>query len=73
MGGEPMYKNLLAEMKRHDVSRQSLAKHIGISVVNLCNKLNLKNELKVSELLKILDFFEDKGIKLTADYILGIE
>ncbi len=57
-----MFSNLNAEIARAGVKKTDLAKKLGISINSLTNKLNGKQEFKLSEVQIILKLFPEKNI-----------
>ena len=57
-----MFNNLNAEIARAGVKKTDLAKKLGISINSLTNKLNGKQEFKLSEVQIILKLFPEKNI-----------
>ena len=57
-----MFNNLNAEIARAGIKKTDLAKELGISINSLTNKLNGKQEFKLSEVQIILKLFPEKNI-----------
>ena len=57
-----MFNNLNAEIARAGIKKTDLAKKLGISINSLTNKLNGKQEFKLSEVQIILKLFPEKNI-----------
>ena len=64
-----MFKNLKAEMTRHDVSTAELASTVGISAKTLYLKLSGKSEFTYSQIVAISKYLGDMSI----DYLFARE
>jgi|CZCB01.1.fsa_nt_gi hypothetical protein len=63
-----MYKNLLAEMARHNISRKQIAELIGGSYNHVREKIKGKYEFEYGEAVKIQEtFFPDLDLKYLFD------
>ena len=63
-----MYKNLEAELARHNITRAQLAEALGINIATVSMKLTRPGRLKISEAFKIRDkLFPD----LKIDYLFA--
>ena len=54
-----MFKNLIAEMARHGITRGELAKRLGISETSITNKMHGIRDWKLPEIIKITKMFPD--------------
>lgn len=61
-----MYRNLEAELKRNEITREQLAQLLGVTVSTMSEKLTKPNRLKVHEAKKIRKTFFPN---LTLDYL----
>lgn len=65
-----MYRNLEAEMVRHDISRKDIAKFLNLRYATIVQKLNGTYSFKLNEAMLIKkEFFPD----LTMEYLFQIE
>lgn len=61
-----MYRNLEAELKRNEITREQLAQLLGVTVSTMSEKLTKPNRLKVHEARMIRKTFFPN---LTLDYL----
>lgn len=61
--------NLMAEIVRHGENITSFSKKIGISKQSLSSKINGETEFKLSEIKKIMEFFNSLGSKMDFYYL----
>ena len=61
-----MYANLAAEIKRAGFTQKEFSKIVKINEVVFSRKLNDESEFKLSEIKRILEFF---NLKLSFDYL----
>lgn len=61
-----MYSNLAAEIKRTGLTQKEFSKIVKISEVVFSRKLNGESEFKLSEIKRILEYFD---LKLSFDYL----
>ena len=61
-----MYRNLEAELKRNEITREQLAQLLGVTVSTMSEKLTKPNRLKVHEARMIRKAFFPN---LTLDYL----
>lgn len=52
-----MYRNLLAEMARHNVTRKDIAEALGVRYATIVEKINNKYDFTYSEALAIKNIF----------------
>lgn len=68
-----MFKNLIAEMARFDVSKEKLASILCISVSGVYDRLNA-GTFRYNEAISIRDFFNSTfGTHFTLDYLFNPE
>lgn len=59
-----MYRNLLAEMARYNVSRKDIADALGVRYATIVEKINKKYDFTYSEALAIKNtFFKDCNLE----------
>lgn len=59
-----MYRNLLAEMVRNNITKKQIAKFLGLRVATICDKMNGKYSFKLDEAFKIkTKFFPQLSIE----------
>lgn len=61
-----MYSNLAAEIKRTGLTQKEFSKIVKINEVVFSRKLNGESEFKLSEIKRILEYFD---LKLSFDYL----
>ena len=61
-----LYKNIKAEMGRHDLTIKELATNLGLSTNSVSFKLNGKREFTLSEIERIASLFD-----CSLDYLVG--
>lgn len=64
-----MNKNLGAYRRALNISQSEMAKVVGLGLTSYNLKENGKSYFTQKQMLEILNFFNDKGLKLTADEI----
>lgn len=65
-----MFRNLIAEMSRADLSQKELAKILGVTAGTVNKKFTGKVDFTVSEAFEIAHILTAKnGIDLTVDYL----
>ena len=61
-----MYRNLLAEMVRNNITKKQIAKFLDLRVATICDKMNGKYSFKLDEAFRIKkEFFP----QLTIEYL----
>lgn len=53
-----MYRNLEAELKRKDVSREDLAEILGVSISTIYSKLGKKSDFSLNQAIQIKKYLE---------------
>lgn len=65
-----MYWNIIAEMARNNMTREDLAKKMGISIATLRKKIKGKSDFKNSEIEILLSVF---GNGVTFEYLFEVK
>ena len=63
-----MYPNLEAELKRRNIKRIDLAKHLGMGISAISDKMQEKSDWQFSTALKIKEFL---GVDLPLEYLFA--
>ena len=61
-----MYSNLAAEIKRSGLTQKEFSKEVKINEIVFSRKLNGESDFKLSEVKRILEYF---NLKLSFDYL----
>lgn len=65
-----MYRNLLAEMARKNITKKEIANFLDLRVATICDKINGKYSFKLDEAFKIKkEFFP----QLSVEYLFEVE
>lgn len=65
-----MYRNLLAEMVRNNITKKQIAKFLDLRVATICDKMNGKYSFKLDEAFRIKkEFFP----QLTIEYLFATD
>lgn len=68
-----MYKNLKAEMSRHDIKNEDIAIKLNITTGTASLKVNGKAKVTLQEAWLIQDLFTEKAsVNFTLDYLFKI-
>lgn len=68
-----MYKNLKAEMSRHDIKNEDIASKLNITTSTASLKVNGKAKVTLQEAWLIQDLFTEKAsVNFTLDYLFKI-
>ena len=68
-----MYKNLNAEMSRHDIKNKDIATKLNITTSTASLKVNGKAKVTLQQAWSIQDLFLEKtGVNFTLDYLFKI-